>query len=92
MHFSPPVLPSPSQTSVVSFPEKSNHSRLELKRYVSNSGIFTLLIAKSHYENHEDVGGSEGKPKHNADVTGILYHRTGKEIYSATSSGDWQRK
>ena len=49
--------------------------RLELKRYVSKSGIFTLLIAKSHYANRGDVGGS----KHNADVTGVLYHRQGKD-------------
>lgn len=92
IHFSPPVLPSASQTSVVSFPEKSTHSHLELEKYVSNSSIFTLLIAKSHYENHEDVGGSDGKPKHNDDVTGILYHRKEKETYRATSSADWQRK
>lgn len=92
MHFSPLVLPSPSQISVPSFPEKSNNLHLELKRYISNFGIFTLFIVKSHYENHGDVGGSEGKPKHNADVTVILYHRQGKETYSAPSSADWQRK
>lgn len=46
---------------------------------------------KSLYENHEDVGGSEGKPTHNAHVIGILYHGKGKKTYSSTSSGDWQK-
>lgn len=35
---------------------------------------------------------SERKPKHNVDVVGILYHNQWKEIYSATKSGNWQKK
>lgn len=50
-----------------------------------------MLISKSPYENHEDVGGSEGEPTHSAVVTGILYHGKGKGTYSSTSSGDWQK-
>lgn len=76
MHSSPPVLPSPSQAFVPLFLEKRNHhSHLELKRYFCNAGMFTLFIARSHHANHGDAGGSKGKPKHSAYVTGILFHR-----------------